>query len=132
MIANRGAVAAALEPWNQRRRQVFYPKTDLAFDLEELRRRKQTVGEVALPKLRSLLEELGEDIIQVQFLPNAGTCHALYHVQTSRRLLFFKVALEDPDFGFAIESWAMRKLGQLKLPSLEIVAFDVLSKSLAV
>lgn len=132
MIANRGAVTAALEPWNERRRGIFYPKTDFDFDLETLRQRKNSAGEAALPRLRSLIEELGEEVASIQFQENAGTCHALYLVQTNRRKLYFKAALEAPAFGFTLEAWAMRKLRQLGLPSLEISAFDVLTHSIGV
>src|SRR5436305_81493 len=105
MIVNRGAVAAALERWNERRRRIFYPKTDLDLDLEALRRRKQQFAEIDAAKVASILDC---DVRSVKLLPNAGTFHALFRVQTATKRYILKCALEESAFGFQIESWAMR------------------------
>jgi aminoglycoside phosphotransferase (APT) family kinase protein len=126
MIANRGAIAEALERWNERRRRIFYPKTDLDFDLAAVRQRRLDLGKADLTKLSSVLDE---EVRSVEFLPNAGTFHALFRIATSGGNYFLKLAPEEPAFGFSIESWAMGKLKSLGLPNLQTPAYSALADS---
>src|ERR1051325_3413018 len=119
MIANRGAVAAALGRWNERRQRIFYPKTDIDFDLEAQRRLKDELSKIDLSKLSTILNQ---EVTSTEFIPNAGTFHALFRIITPKKRYILKLALEDIAFGFAIEAWVMP---QVK-PSLEIAAFDVI------
>ncbi len=112
MIVDRGAVAAALEKWNGRRRRIFYPKTDLDFDLAARRRRKQELGASNLDWLSELL-----DGPEAQFLPGAGTLHAIFRVLATEGPHFLKLGLEESDPGFSIEAWALARLCGLGLPS---------------
>lgn len=121
-------MSAALEQWNERRRRIFYPKTDLDFDLEALRRRREALARIELSKVASILDE---EVRAIRFLPNAGTFHALFQIDASKRYIL-KLAPEAPAFGFAIEAWAMRQLAHAGLPALEIRAFSVLAGELPV
>lgn len=119
MIADRGAVAAALERWNERRRQIFYPKTDIDFDIEALRRRKEQLARIDLSPLNL-------DTEKVEFIPNAGTFHTLFRIDGQ----ILKLAADETALGFAIESAAMSALRETNLPALNIPAFEVLSGTL--
>src|SRR5438067_13530502 len=119
MIANRGAVAAALERWNERRRRIFYPKTDIDFDLEALRRRKQQLAEIDLAKVASILDC---EVRSIESLPNAGTFHVLFRVQTATKRYILKCAAEESAFEFQTESWAMCHTAH----SLRVAAFEVI------
>src|SRR5438067_5750753 len=119
MIANRGAVAAALEQWNERRRRIFYPKTDFDFDLESLRRRKHLCAEIDPGKVARLLDE---EVTSLEPIAG-GTFHALFRFVTPTRRCILKLSTEEPAFGFAVESWAMQRLRETRLPSLSIPAF---------
>jgi hygromycin-B 4-O-kinase len=127
MIANRGAVAAALERWNERRRGIFYPKTDIDFDLEALRRRKEDLKNIDVSKIANVLDQ---EVRSIEFLPNAGTSHALFRVRTASQCFILKLAAEEAAFGFSIEHWASRRLQEARLPSLNVAAFEVLPQSL--
>jgi hygromycin-B 4-O-kinase len=127
MIGNRGAVAAALERWNERRRKIFYPKTDIDFDLEALHRRKEQLAKANLSKLTGILDQ---EIRAIEFLPTAGTFHALFQVETASNSYILKLSPEESAFGFAIESWAMQRLRETHLPALAIPAFEVVAQSL--
>lgn len=127
MMVDPRAAAAGLERWNERRRRIFYPKTDIDFDLEALRRRKQQLAETDLDKIASALDE---DVGAIEFLPNAGTFHALFRVETPNHRYILKLSAENPAFGFAIENWAMRRLREAELSSLEIPAYNVLPQLL--
>jgi aminoglycoside phosphotransferase (APT) family kinase protein len=128
MIVNRGAIQRALEGWNERRRRIFYPKTDLDFDLAALRQRKLELGKTDLSKLGGILDE---EIFSAEFLPNAGTFHALFRIATRGGKYFLKLLPEGIAFGFAIESWAMAKLKELGLPNLQMPAYSVIADSFA-
>lgn len=117
----------ALERWNTRRRRMFYPKTDIDFDLAEVRQRKQRSGKPDIHKLAALLDE---QIGSAELLPSAGTLHSLTRIQTPSGRFFLKVALEEPAFGFAIENTAMKRLRDFGLANLQIPAFNVLSNTL--
>lgn len=123
MIVDRGAVAAALEQWNDRRRRIFYAKSDFTFDLTELRARKNRISAIDKLAIERLLDARVES---VELLPNAGTLHALFRVLTPGRRYILKLALEDAEFGFAIESWAMSAIR----PNLAIPAYEAVAKSL--
>jgi aminoglycoside phosphotransferase (APT) family kinase protein len=127
ITANRGAVTEALERWNARRRKIFYPKTDLDFDLGALRQRKQELGHTDLSKLGSVLDE---EIASAEFLSSAGTFHALFRLQTSSGRYFLKLSPEEPAVGFAVESWAMTQLRALGLRNLSVPAFSISSDAL--
>lgn len=119
MIVDRGAVEAALERWCEQRKYIFYPKTDLDFDPAEIARRKQELGAIDLTKLGSVLDE---EVRAIEFLPNAGTFHALFRVQTAANRYILKLSLDASAFGFAIESWIQS--------SLRVAAFEAIPKSL--
>lgn len=127
MVVDRGAIAEALERWNARRRRIFYPKTDIDFDLAAIRQRKQELGKTDLSKLTNLLDA---EITSAEFLPGAGTFHALFRIETSGGRFFVKLSAEESAFGFAIESWAMNKLRELGLRSLAVPAFCVIPQNL--
>jgi aminoglycoside phosphotransferase (APT) family kinase protein len=115
---NRGAVAAALERWNERRRGIFYAKTDVHFNVADLS--APPVNRTAIAKL------LDEDVRH--FEPIAGgTLHKLFRIQTETKRWILKIALEAPDFGFAIEGRAMDQLRALGLPALKVGPFSAMS-----
>src|SRR5687767_8233934 len=101
MIVDRGAVAAALDRWNERRRRIFYPKTDMADLPAALRQRKEQLAAIDSAMLCAILDE---EVSSIQLLPNAGTFHALFRVTTPSRRYMLKLALEDDAGEFAIES----------------------------
>jgi aminoglycoside phosphotransferase (APT) family kinase protein len=115
MIANRGAVAAALDKWNERRRGIFYPKTDIDFH--------RAAAEPPAVQLDRLNPRLDGDFQSIESL-SGGTLHILFRVRSATRNWILKVSLEKPDFGLAIESRAMRLLRDIGLPSLEVAAFE--------
>src|SRR4051812_21055038 len=107
MIVNRGATQAALERWNERRRRIFYPKTDIDFDLEALRKRKAELSKIDLSDVGRILDE---EVRAIEFLPNAGTLHALYRVTTPTKRHILKLSLEESAVEFAVENGAISKL----------------------
>lgn len=127
MIVDRGAVAAALERWNDRRRQIFYPKTDFDFDLARMRRRKEEARAIDTSKISAVLDEA---VSSVEFLPNAGTFHALYRVVTPANRYILKVALGDHAGEFAIESFVVAMLSERGLPTTRVRAFNILPQEL--
>lgn len=121
MIVRPGA-DVALERWKERRRRTFYPKTDDVGDIPAMRQRKAAIGISALPFLREKIPSLLEDEIRlIEFLPNAGTFHALFRIEASRKTWLLKASLENEAFAFLIESWASK---------LEIPAFRALPAEL--
>jgi Ser/Thr protein kinase RdoA (MazF antagonist) len=106
----------AFERWNDRRRRIFYPKTDADFDLESFRLKKTQIADSDLSKI---FEFLQITVSEVQLIPNAGTCHTLFRVKNHSSLIL-KISVEENDFGLAIEAGAMNWLRDLNLPSLEI------------
>src|SRR5437870_3518721 len=124
MIPDRGAVAAALEQWNERRRRMFYPKTDFDFDLEALRRRKEELSKIDLSKV---LASINQEVTSIEFLRNAGTFHALFRIKTHDEKWILKLSLDEIAPGFAIEKTAMRFLREHGLPSLKIAALEEIS-----
>jgi len=117
MIVRDGAVAAALEQWNERRRRIFYPKTD---DVTPPVPRKDV--DDGILRVSGLLEQEIESINRIP----GGTFHKIYRVRMPERAWIFKLSLDNPDFGFAIETRAMAALKTIGLPSLHVEAFDVL------
>jgi fructosamine-3-kinase len=128
MIVNRGATQAALERWNERRRRIFYPKTDIDFDLGAMRKRKAELSRIDLSKISEILDE---DVSSIEFLPNAGTLHALFRVITRSERYILKLALEDSAAEFAIENAAHSTLAALGQPSLTVRAYNVLPQKLS-
>jgi fructosamine-3-kinase len=127
MIVDRGAVEAALERWNARRRQIFYPKTDLDFDLAAMRRRKEEAGPIAPSTISALLDE---EVSSVEFLPNAGTFHALHRIITPAARYILKLALDDGAGEFEIENVVVGKLKAAGLPTTEVRAFNIVPQQL--
>lgn len=127
MIVDRGAIAEALERWNARRRRIFYPKTDIDFNLAAARARKQELGKTDLSKLTNLLDA---EVTSAEFFPSAGTFHALFRIETSSGRYFVKLAAEEAAFGFAIENASMARLRELGLPNLSVPAFSVIAQGL--
>jgi aminoglycoside phosphotransferase (APT) family kinase protein len=105
MAGDRRAFDAALEKWTARRRRMFYPKTDIDFDLAEMRRRKQELANLDLSKLPSILNK---EIRSIEFMHNAGTFHALFRIHTPDGRYILKVSPEKAAFELGIDSWANR------------------------
>jgi len=123
MIVNRGAVQAALERWNERRRRIFYPKTDIHLDADRL-----TGPHVDRSLIEQALDEQVQDIEAI----SGGTLHKLFRVCAAEKRWILKLALEDTDFGFAIESRAMDQLRAVGLPALQVGPFSVIGDRLNV
>src|SRR3954469_8725020 len=121
MTLNRGATHAALERWNERRRRIFYPKTGLDFDLEALRKRKAELSKIDLSKIANILDQ---EIRSIDFLPDAGTFHALFRVRAAERNWILKLSPDDIAPGFALETVVMTALKLRSLPSLEVAAVE--------
>src|SRR5437868_6113335 len=107
MIVNRGATQAALERWNERRRRIFYPKTEFDFGFKDLNDRKEQLKALKKSDLARILDQ---EIGRFEFLPHTGTLHAVFRLETATERYFLKVGVEEADFGFAIEDWVMRQI----------------------
>jgi fructosamine-3-kinase len=105
---------AALAEWNDRRRLIFYPKTDIEFALSAMRWRKDTLGSSDL----AFLHEKLPGIQSIEFLPNAGTLHAIFRVVTSGKNYFLKLPLTEPDFSTLVEAWAQAKCAEFGIQNL--------------
>lgn len=118
-----GVVSA--DQWNEQRRQIFYPKTDGDFDLNEVRRRKEEIAKADFERgsLPVILRE--NSVSDLQPVPG-GTFHALFKFHTPSRNFILKVATEPMDYAFNIEEWMFAKLRTLGLPGLDVPAYSVI------
>jgi fructosamine-3-kinase len=111
---------------NAQRRGVFYAKTDLAIDLAEVRAFKDKCARL---DAASVSAPLGEPVLSLAHVPNAGTFHALFQVQTETRCGYLKLGLPSSSFAFSVEIWAMAQLANLGLPWLNAFAFSDLDRA---
>lgn len=125
----RGALGALAE-FCRRRRETFYPKTDLGAgdDLELLRRRRAeaAAGTQAVADVCS--DFFGARSESVALLEGAGTFNALYRVNAGGASYVCRVnlrAASDYAFEFLIDGWAGEVLRRRGLPHAPVLLVDL-------
>lgn len=122
----------ALAEFCRRRRETFYPKTDLGAedDLELLRRRRAEAAARTQAVADVCSDLIGADCESVKLLEGAGTFNALYRVEAGGGAYVCRTSLRAaPAFEFLIDGWACEVLRRSGVPHARVLLVDLSRKS---